>query len=90
MKSSSASLAHEESVLGKAYDARIVRRLWRFVRPYRALVLGSFLLLLGVASVQLVQPYLVKRAIDVHILGNDPDGLLPLGLFFLARCICSL
>jgi ATP-binding cassette, subfamily B, multidrug efflux pump len=27
---------HEEEVLGKAYDARLMRRLLQYLRPYRA------------------------------------------------------
>ncbi len=77
----------EESVLGKAYDAHLIRRLWRFVQPYRALVLLSFLLLLTVAAAQLVQPYLVKRAIDIYILERNPAGLLPLAAGFLAALV---
>ena len=74
----------EEPVLGKAYDARIVRRLWRYVRPYRALVLLSFLLLLAVGAAQLVQPYLIKRGIDEYILGARSDGLFGIAALFLA------
>ena len=29
---------HGEEALGKAYDARILRRLWTYVRPYRGIV----------------------------------------------------
>ena len=28
-------MAHEEDVLGKAYDARLMRRLLGYLRPYR-------------------------------------------------------
>jgi ATP-binding cassette subfamily B multidrug efflux pump len=27
--------AHEEEVLGKAYDSRLMKRLLRYLRPYR-------------------------------------------------------
>ena len=27
--------SHEESALGKVYDARLLLRLWRYVRPHR-------------------------------------------------------
>jgi len=37
----SASDVHEEEALGKAYDGRLMRRLLRYARPYRALVVGS-------------------------------------------------
>ena len=41
---------HDEESLGKIYDARLMRRLWRYVRPHRALLLLSLLLMLGVAA----------------------------------------
>ena len=37
---------HEEDALGKAYDARLVRRLLVLVRPYRRYAIGSVLVLL--------------------------------------------
>ena len=36
---------HEEEALGKAYDLRLLARLWRFVRPYHAPALGALLAL---------------------------------------------
>ena len=32
---------HEEEVLGKAYDARLMRRLLGYVRPYRRMAFGA-------------------------------------------------
>jgi len=84
MKGASAAEHHDEKALGKAYDARLVRRLWGYVRPYRALVLLSFLLLLAVSAAQLVQPYLIKLAIDNHILGESRNGLGKLAVLFLS------
>ncbi len=84
MKGPSAAEHHEEKALGKAYDARLIRRLWGYVRPYRGLVVLSFLLLIAVSATQLVQPYLIKLAIDNHILGDSLDGLGTLALWFLA------
>ena len=55
---------HEEEVLGKAYDARLMRRLLGYLRPYRLWVVGALLALMGDALLQLTQPYLVKLAID--------------------------
>ena len=75
---------HEERTLGKAYDARLLRRLWEYVRPHRALVLLSMLLVLGVGAAQLVQPYLIKLAIDDHIATSRLEGLGRLALLFLA------
>ena len=74
--------ARSEDVLGKAYDARLVRRLWGWVRPYRGLVALTLLLLAAVAAAQLAQPYLLKLAIDGYIVQRNASGLLlPVGLF---------
>jgi len=81
---------HDESVMGKAYDARLIRRLWQFVRPYRALVLLSFLLLLASAAAGLIQPYLIKQAIDVHILAGDGRGLVGVALLYLAALLAEM
>jgi ATP-binding cassette subfamily B protein len=75
---------HDEATLGKAYDARLIRRLWGYVRPHRRLVLASLVLMLSVSAVQLVQPYLVKLAIDNHIAAGRMEGLGRLALLFLA------
>ena len=74
--------AHEE-VLGKAYDARLVRRLMRYVWPYKGLVTLSIGLLFAGSAMQLAQPYLIKLAIDRCIIGKRAQGLLlPATLFF--------
>jgi len=64
-------LRHEEEALGKAYDARLMRRLLRYARPYRALVIGSLALLLADGMLQLVGPALTQRVIDVAIPRGD-------------------
>lgn len=78
------SSEHEDR-LGKAYDARMVRRLARWVRPYRGLVALTLLLLAAVSAAQLAQPYLLKLAIDGYIVQGKADGLmLPASLFLIA------
>ena len=75
----------QEDRLGKAYDARMVRRLARWVRPYRGLVTLTLLLLAAVSAAQLAQPYLLKLAIDGYIVQRKAAGLLlPAGLFLAA------
>ncbi len=69
------SYHHEEEVLGKAYDARLMRRLLAYLRPHSWYVAGALLALIGDAVVQLVPPYLVKVAIDRYIAQGDLAGL---------------
>ncbi len=66
---------HEEEVLGKAYDARLMRRLLGYLRPQKAYVACALLALVFDALLQLTQPYLVKVAIDRYIAQGDQAGL---------------
>ncbi len=74
---------HEEEALGKAYDARLIKRLWTYIRPYRNRILVSLLLMLLIAALQLLKPYLVKILIDSHIIPRKMEGLNTLAIVFL-------
>jgi len=73
----------EEEVLGKAYDARLMRRLLGYMRPYRTLVALSLVFLLAQSVFQVLGPLLTKTAIDKYLRPNgNPtflDSLLPVG-----------
>ncbi len=64
-----------EDVLGKAYDLALMRRLWRFVKPHKNLVWIAVLLIPSTIGLELVQPYLIKLAIEDHIAIRQADGL---------------
>src|SRR5947208_16777001 len=58
---------HEEEVLGKAYDSRLMKRLLKYLRPYRwkvALALGSIVLKAGA---DVLGPFLTMVAIDRYL-----------------------
>ena len=76
---------HDDSIVGRVYDTRMIRRLWEYVKPHRALVALSLALMIAVSAAQLVQPWLVMVAIDEHIRTGDLGGLAWIaGLFLLA------
>jgi ATP-binding cassette, subfamily B, multidrug efflux pump len=77
----------DDVALGQFYDMRLARRVWAYVRPYRHAVAVSAALFPLLAVVDLVQPYLVKIAIDEHILRGDWAGLSQLGLLFVATLL---
>jgi ATP-binding cassette, subfamily B, multidrug efflux pump len=54
----------EEEVFGKAYDPRIVRRIWGFVRPYRGKIALSVVSVLVFTLTQLAIPLIIRFAID--------------------------
>ena len=82
-----AHAAQQEEVLGKAYDLRLIRRLWQFIIPYKRLFLFSMLLLPLQQAFGLTQPYLMKIGIDQYIAGKDLWGLQTVMLLFLGALI---
>jgi ATP-binding cassette subfamily B protein len=50
---------HEEGAIGKAYDTRLVRRLWPFVRPHSAFIALSLVTLVVMAGVNLARPMIM-------------------------------
>ena len=70
----------EDEVLGKAYDARLMKRLLRYVKPYKHFVIFAILLNIVVAALGPVRPYLTKIAVDDYIKNSDYNGLLLIGV----------
>ncbi|HCU11453.1 MAG TPA: hypothetical protein DGB72_04925, partial [Gemmatimonadetes bacterium] len=66
-----ATQTHEDDILGKAYDSKLMRRLLVYTRPYRALMYGAFALLCVEGGVQVVGPLLTRRVIDVAVPARD-------------------
>jgi ATP-binding cassette subfamily B protein len=73
---------HEEEILGKAYDARLMRRLLRYLRPYKWYVALGILLSILTSAFEAVRPYFTKIAVDVDIANKDHEGLLRTVLIF--------
>lgn len=67
---------HEEDVLGKAYDSRLMRRLLTYLHPYRWQVLLSVAILIFASLAELLLPYLTKVAIDRYISRSEFRGLI--------------
>jgi ATP-binding cassette subfamily B protein len=64
---------HEEEVLGKAYDSRLMKRLLGYLHPYKwqvALALGAIILKAGA---DVIGPYLIKVAVDKY-LASRPEA----------------
>jgi ATP-binding cassette subfamily B protein len=78
----------DDEILGKAYDARLMRRLLTYLRPYWAYVALAFAGVGVDVAAELTQPYLVKIAIDRYIATRNLDALPSLaglyGLMLLA------
>jgi len=58
---------HEEEALGKAYDARLMRRLLGYVRPYRGMAAAAVGLIVLSSLLQLVGPLATAVALDLFV-----------------------
>ena len=77
-------MTHEEEVLGKAYDARLMRRLLMYLRPHWRAVLLALAAILASSALQLVPPWLTLQVIDVYIPAGDTRGLALIAAVFAA------
>jgi ATP-binding cassette subfamily B protein len=66
----------EEEVVGKAYDSRLMRRLLRYMLPYKRTVFIALAFLLADSLLQLAGPLLTKIAIDKYLAPNGSRSLL--------------
>ncbi len=70
------SNVHEEEALGKAYDARLMRRLMQYLHPYRWRVVLAMALVAVVTPLELAPPRIFQVAIDRYF-SPALKGLLP-------------
>src|SRR5438132_7301814 len=68
-----ATFFQEDEITGKAYDARIMRRLLTYVRPYTWLASLAMVLLILVSLIDLVGPALTYYGIDHFIVPKVQD-----------------
>jgi ATP-binding cassette subfamily B protein len=69
---------HDEEVLGKAYDSRLMRRLLVYLRPYWRMTLFALVAILLFGILQAVPPYLLKVEVDRYL---DPTARAELPKF---------
>jgi ATP-binding cassette subfamily B protein len=79
---------HEEEAIGKTYDFQVARRLLRYLKPYRRLLLAALGLTLLLNLLGVLQPKFTQYAIDWFILPRHTDGLtLFVGLYLLSQLL---
>ncbi|MBI3933112.1 MAG: ABC transporter ATP-binding protein [Acidobacteria bacterium] len=62
---------HEEEVLGKAYDSRLMKRLMRSLLPYWPIVALASAAMILHSLLQVVGPFLTKVAVDRYLVATD-------------------
>lgn len=73
--------------LDTRFDFKQLKRLLSYLKPYRAKVISTVLLMLAASAAALIGPLLVKEAIDVRIPARDVNGLILLAGIFLLTLV---
>src|SRR6267154_2651612 len=74
---------HEEEAIGKTYDFQIARRLLRYLKPYRRLLVPALILTLLLNLLGILQPKFTQYAIDWYILPRRTQGITLFALIYL-------
>ena len=67
-------------VSGKAVDVNLLKRIFLYVRPYKAILIWSIVLTIALAILAPIRPFLIQYTLDQFILKNDSSGLLRMTL----------
>jgi len=78
---------HEDEVLGKAYDGRLMRRLLSYLGPYRPQVVLAIAAIIVHSILELAPPYLTKVVIDRYIPARDLSGLGLVALVYIGTLL---
>ena len=74
---------YADEIVGKAYDRKLLLRFVAYLRPYIWIVVAVLCILPLTTAAKLAQPWLIKLAIDNHIVKGDLSGLPAIALYFL-------
>ena len=77
----------DDEILGKAYDTRLMKRLIKYLKPYKWHVGLGILLSVIVSGMEAVRPWFTKYAVDTNIANNDKHGLLITAIAFLGLLV---
>jgi len=74
---------YEDEIVGKAYDRKLLLRFAAYLRPYLWNIAAVLCILPLTTAAKLAQPWLIKLAIDNHIVKGDLSGLPAIAVYFL-------
>ena len=79
----------DDPVAPKSYDWTLFVRLLGYLRPHLGAVAAAFALIVAMAGLDLVGPYLTKVAIDQHIAKGDARGLASVAALYLLTLLAA-
>jgi ATP-binding cassette, subfamily B, multidrug efflux pump len=84
MKNQERQNFYEKDIDEKQLDRKVVLKLLRYVAPYKFIMAFTILLLLVIAGLEIVGPYLIKVAIDRHLSVGKMEGFTYIIIIFLS------
>ena len=70
-------------VSGKAVDISLLRRIFKYVTPYRRIFFWSIILTIIIAVLAPIRPWLIQVTLDKYIIESDSTGLLNMTLIMI-------
>lgn len=80
----------EEEMFGRAFDGRVVRRIWAFVRPYRRQAAISVAAVMVFTGTQLSIPLIIRYAIDHGMAPGGVSGGVLAGIMALFAAVIAI
>ena len=74
-------------VSGKAVDVTLLKRVFRYAKPYRGTFIWAMILTVSIAIVAPLRPLLIEYTIDKYIIENDSSGLLLMTILMIGLLI---
>ena len=71
----------EDETLKSVSKGITLARLFKYMLAYKLPIFGVIIIMLITVTISIINPLIIKRAIDVHIANHDMKGLFMLGAF---------
>ena len=81
---------YDDEITGKAYDSRLMKRLLKYLAPYRLAIAGCLVILLCATGLGLLRPYLIAVAIDSGIVPKNVRVLNLIAMLFWVALLVEL
>lgn len=76
-----------ESVSGKAFDYNLLKRILKYITPYKVMFYSTAFLSILLASISVVRPILIQKAVNNNIANKDSLGLYEITIWLIVALI---
>ena len=83
-------MMHDEEIESREYDWNLMKRLLVYIRPYKWRVIAAITIMLAIAGLQILTPWLIKIAIDEYVSKRDLIGLYKIAVYYLLVLLAEL